>query len=106
MNKIHLKSKSPVKPNNQSILKSPNPKKQSIDENPVLKAIKADFDSHVNQKILKIDTMANTELPLRCLTHNNIISLYCEIDRHPLCANCMYETQKHRNHRVVPLEKA
>ena len=102
MKKTVSKSKSPTKNNS----KSPKNRIDSGDFNPMLQTIKEDFNSHVYQKILKLDIMAKTELPLRCLIHNNVISLYCEIDRQPLCANCMYETQKHRNHRVVPLEKA
>lgn len=48
--------------------------------------------------------MSNTAS--RCISHNNIITLYCQIDRQPLCANCMYECQTHRTHRVVPVERA
>ena len=45
-------------------------------------------------------------MPDRCLIHNNLLTLYCEIDRQTLCANCMYDSQRHRTHRVVPIEKA
>lgn len=35
-----------------------------------------------------------------------MLTLYCEIDRKPLCANCMYQQETHRKHKVVPLAKA
>lgn len=40
----------------------------------------------------------------RCLTHNNILGLYCMNEKIILCVNCLYGVHRHRSHRVVPLQ--
>lgn len=35
-----------------------------------------------------------------------MLTLYCEIDRKPLCASCMYQQETHRKHKVTPLARA
>ena len=45
-------------------------------------------------------------MPQRCMRHNNILSLYCETERSPLCVSCMYHSSEHKGHKVVPLKNA
>lgn len=35
-----------------------------------------------------------------------MLTLYCELDRKTLCANCMYQQETHRKHRVIPIGRA
>ena len=42
-------------------------------------------------------------MQLRCLQHNNILTLYCLTERRVLCVNCTYGMTKHRTHKVLPL---
>lgn len=48
------------------------------------------------------DISAN-KLPQKCMLHNNNYTLYCEQDRKPLCASCMYQNNSHRTHKVMAL---
>lgn len=68
--------------------------------------IKEDFEKNILKPIENIESVESANLPQRCLQHNTILTLYCEIDRKPLCANCMYKQDTHRKHRVIPLDKA
>ena len=52
------------------------------------------------------EVLFKNNLPQRCLKHNNVLTLYCEKDRVPLCVNCMYHGTEHKNHKVVPLKNA
>lgn len=45
-------------------------------------------------------------LPQRCLRHNNILTLYCESDRMPICVSCLYHGTEHKSHKIVPLKNA
>lgn len=51
------------------------------------------------------DVFKTANLP-KCLQHNNILTLYCKNDSKPLCAGCLYASQAHKPHKVVPLAKA
>lgn len=42
-------------------------------------------------------------MQLRCMQHNNILTLYCLTERRVLCVNCTYGVTKHRTHKVAPL---
>ncbi len=46
----------------------------------------------------------NSVQSLRCLQHNNALSLYCLNERKILCVNCIYGAHKHRSHKIVPLK--
>lgn len=52
------------------------------------------------------NTLFANSLPQRCLRHNDVMTLYCEIDREPLCVSCAYQSTEHKNHRVIPLKNA
>jgi len=56
--------------------------------------------------IENIEKIDQAKSPQRCLLHNAVFTLYCEIDRKPLCASCMYQQETHRKHRVTPLHKS
>lgn len=51
-------------------------------------------------------TVLNSKTPQRCLTHNNVLSLYCHNDNKPLCVSCVYQSSIHKKHRVIPLNRA
>ena len=53
-----------------------------------------------------LQLMTNTEMPVRCLVHNNALTLYCLTERKALCVNCTYGDMRHRTHRVLPLKDA
>ena len=42
--------------------------------------------------------------PIRCMEHNNTLTLYCFTERKILCANCTYGIGKHRTHKIIPLK--
>lgn len=41
---------------------------------------------------------------MRCVQHNNILTLYCLTERKVLCVNCNYSDYKHKTHKIVPLK--
>lgn len=43
-------------------------------------------------------------MQIRCLHHNNILSLYCLTERRILCVNCIFGITRHRTHKVLPLK--
>ena len=47
--------------------------------------------------------MQSNNMQLRCLQHNNTLTLYCLTQRKILCVNCTYGNTKHRTHKVTPL---
>lgn len=49
------------------------------------------------------DLMHSNDMSIRCLQHNNALTLYCHTERRILCANCTYGLTKHRLHKVMPL---
>ena len=48
--------------------------------------------------------MHSNNMQLRCMQHNNILTLYCLTERRILCVNCTYGVAKHRTHKVLPLK--
>ncbi len=48
--------------------------------------------------------MHSNNMQLRCMQHNNILTLYCLTERKVLCVNCTYGLTKHRTHKVAPLK--
>jgi len=44
--------------------------------------------------------------PQRCLQHNHIISLYCTLQKKPLCIHCVPQMASSKKHTFVPLNKA
>lgn len=47
--------------------------------------------------------MQSNNMQVRCLQHNNVLTLYCLTERRVLCVNCTYGVTKHRTHKVLPL---
>ena len=43
---------------------------------------------------------------IRCKDHNEIVSLYCEKDKSVLCVSCLFESEEHQKHTVIPLKAA
>lgn len=41
-----------------------------------------------------------------CREHNDYISLFCKEDKSLLCVNCLYYTDRHKKHQIVPLKEA
>lgn len=41
-----------------------------------------------------------------CALHSDILSLYCEKDKNLLCVSCLFESDYHSKHTVVPLKAA
>jgi hypothetical protein len=50
--------------------------------------------------------MQSQNAQLRCLTHANVLTIYCQTERRALCANCVYGVARHRTHKLVPLKDA
>jgi hypothetical protein len=48
--------------------------------------------------------MQSNRQPIRCMQHNNTLTLYCLTERKILCANCTYGVDTHRTHKVLPLK--
>ena len=48
--------------------------------------------------------MSSNEMSVRCLSHNNVLTLYCLTEHKLLCVNCTYTESKHRTHRVLPIK--
>ncbi len=42
----------------------------------------------------------------KCYQHNNVQTMYCITDKKPLCVNCLYISNLHKPHKVIPLQKA
>lgn len=42
-------------------------------------------------------------MSIRCMQHNNTLTLYCLTERKILCVNCTYGDFRHRTHKVLPL---
>jgi len=47
--------------------------------------------------------MQSNSMQLRCMKHNNTLSLYCLTERRILCVNCIFGVTKHRTHKIMPL---
>lgn len=48
--------------------------------------------------------MQSNNMLLRCMQHNNVLTLYCLTERKVLCVNCIYGVTRHRTHKIVPLK--
>lgn len=71
-----------------------------------IQAIQDNFHKNIEIPISNIEAILHSRTPQRCLQHNTIYTLYCEFDRKPLCANCMYQVDTHRKHRVIPISRS
>lgn len=47
--------------------------------------------------------LQSNSMQLRCMQHNNVLTLYCLTERRVLCVNCIYGVTRHRTHKVLPL---
>jgi hypothetical protein len=47
--------------------------------------------------------MNSNNMSVRCLQHNNALTLYCLTERKILCVHCTYGEMRHRTHKVLPL---
>ena len=52
------------------------------------------------------ELLYQNNVPQRCITHNNFVTLYCENEHKLLCVNCIYGNSSHVNHKVVPIKNA
>ncbi|KAL4436312.1 hypothetical protein ABPG74_015903 [Tetrahymena malaccensis] len=43
---------------------------------------------------------------IKCQIHSDIVSLYCEKDKSLLCVSCLFESEEHSKHTVIPLKAA
>ena len=50
--------------------------------------------------------MDSNKMSLRCLQHNNVLTLYCQTERKILCVNCTYNDTRHKMHKVYPLKNS
>jgi len=48
--------------------------------------------------------MHSNNMQLRCMQHNNTLTLYCLTERRVICVNCIYGVTKHRTHKIIPLK--
>lgn len=48
--------------------------------------------------------MQSNNMQIRCMEHNNILTLYCISERRILCVNCTYGGNRHRTHKIIPLK--
>lgn len=60
----------------------------------------------VGKNVATYEMLFKNGMPQRCTRHNNILSLYCETERLPLCVSCMYHGTDHKGHKVLPLKNA
>ena len=44
--------------------------------------------------------------PLRCLTHSQVFSFYCQQEQKLLCIHCVYEHKSSQKKSVIPVEEA
>ena len=65
--------------------------------------LKSKFERSVAVPVQVIEDIWQNKMPQKCIIHNNNYTLYCEQDRKPLCASCMYQNNAHRAHKVVSL---
>ena len=68
--------------------------------------LKSKFERTVRAPVQVIEDLWLNKLPQKCMVHSNNFTLYCEQDRKPLCASCMYQNNAHRAHRVNALNLA
>lgn len=47
-----------------------------------------------------------SKAPQRCISHNKVITMFCQNDQKSLCAHCTHQALAHRNHEVLPISKA
>ena len=64
------------------------------------------FTADVSESVALNEVLFKNHLPQRCLKHNNVLTLYCEKDRTPLCVSCVYHGNQHKTHKVIPLKNA
>lgn len=48
--------------------------------------------------------MQSSSNQLRCVHHNNVLTLYCLTERKVLCVNCTYSDFRHKIHKILPLK--
>ena len=63
------------------------------------------YRKEVELPIFYETSIFTSKTPQRCLTHNNVLTLFCNQDQKPLCVNCIQSTT-HKNHEVIPINKA
>lgn len=73
---------------------------------PEINLLKSSFHKEIEIPIDFQTSIFLSKTPQRCLTHNNVVTLYCVYDKKPLCVTCMYQSALHRKHKVIPLNRA
>ena len=68
--------------------------------------LKSKFERTVVVPVQVIEDIWQNKMPQKCIVHNNNYTLYCEQDRKPLCASCMYQNTLHKNHKVISLNSS
>lgn len=64
------------------------------------------YTKTIQNPIQVIESLSFSYMPLKCFIHNNNLTLYCETDRKPLCASCMYQNNTHKGHKVIKLDNS